>query len=104
MVPCRQRLLGRFRDVCCHRFDIEPAARTSLRPIPDATGADPESRVPPPTESGVSLGRHWAAPMAVRGKCPDSLLAAYGHFSMAADTPSADNLRSNAQSSRVITL
>lgn len=39
----------------------------------------------PPADSCVLTGRQWAALMATRGKWPSFLMAAHGHFPMAAD-------------------
>ena len=83
-----------FIAITGHQGDPEPELR-SLRPRAccqneseiDAGRAEsgPESGVLPSPESGVWLGRKRAALLAIWRKCPDFLLAACGHFSMAAD-------------------
>ena len=77
-----------------HQGDPEPVLR-SLRPracCQNESGVDAgraesglESGVLLSPESGVWLGRQRAALMAKWRKCPDFLLAAGGHFPMAAD-------------------
>ena len=87
-----------FVAVTGHQGDPEPVLR-SLRPRAccqnesevDAGRAESglESGVLLSPESGVWLGRQRAALMAIWRKCPDFLLAACGHFPMAADSRAA---------------
>ena len=73
------------QNLSCAHCTLEPACQNESEVDAGRAESGLESGALLSPESGVWLGRQRAALMARWRKCPNSLLAACGHFPMAAD-------------------